>query len=264
MLRLSLALDNFFQERDMYDRIEIAAELGFEGVELCSGFRGLNPSRLRHVANENGVQLVNAAINDAFQNTLNRPFSAIWEPVTEAVSFAVEAGIANVVMLGGEAESPMDSPKNIIIENLKRSGEIAARAGVNILLEPLNNIMEHRGQYLVSSVMAFEIVKCVDSPHISVLYDVYHMQVMEGNILHNMTRNLEMIKHVHVVGIPNHDEPFHCEINYLYVLDQLERAGYKHFIGVEYKPSYDDRQSLLDTLRYLKSSPMPEFIRAVT
>jgi hydroxypyruvate isomerase len=255
MLRLSLALDTFFREHDVYDRIKIAAEFGFEGVEICSGFKGLNPSRLRNIAIENGVQLVNATINDGFQNTLNRPFSAIREPVATAISFAAEAGITNVVMLGGETESPLDSPKSIIIENLKRSGEIAAKAGVNILLEPLNNIMEHRGQYLVSSVMAFEIVKCVDSPHVSVLYDVYHMQVMEGNILHNMTRNLEMIKHIHIVGIPEHDEPFHCEIHYPYVLDRLEKAGYKKFIGVEYRPSYDDKQSVLDTLRYLKSSP---------
>ena len=82
------------------------------------------------------------------------------------------------------------------------------------------------------------------------------MQVNEGNVLHNLLGNLEWVDHLHLVGIPDHREPFLCELNYPYILKQLEEAGYSGYAGLEYAPSYDSYRSVPDSLRYLKESPV--------
>ncbi|MDR2370193.1 MAG: TIM barrel protein [Treponema sp.] len=140
-----------------------------------------------------------------------------------------------------------------ITENLKRLAESAEKYGVQAGLEPLNSLVEHRGHFLDSSGVGFEIIKCVDSSMIRLVYDIYHMQIMEGNIISNMTKNLELIGHIHSAGCPGRHEHFLGENDYPNILRALDSAGYDHYVGSEYFPSYDDRKSTRDVLSYLKS-----------
>jgi hydroxypyruvate isomerase len=77
------------------------------------------------------------------------------------------------------------------------------------------------------------------------------MQIMEGNIIANMTNNLEWIGHVHTAGVPGRHEPIDNEINYPYVLKKIDTQGYKGFVGLEYWPTIDHKQSIADCLAYL-------------
>lgn len=251
MLRFSLALDTVYTSLTMYARIGRAARHGFSGVEICRGYKGLSAALLRKAAQENGVRLVNLTINNPWDNTLNKSYHKLLPEFESAFAFAAKAGFESLVVLGGERQSPLDAPKALIAENLKRVASLAQQHKINVLIEPLNNIMEHRGQYLVSSVEAAEIIRIVASPRVKMLYDFYHMQVMEGNLLHNLSANLDVIHHLHLSGIPGHDEPFHCEIDYPYVLRKLEENGYAGYVGAEYMPSYVDEVSLQDTMEYL-------------
>jgi len=252
----SLPIDFHFKEKDIVDRIAIAAKMGFDGFEICAGFDGVDPTAVRREAEKYGITPVGVSLQGAHVNTLNLSFSRIREPIENTLKFAKEAGFTKVPILGGCVASPLDQPKSIIIENLKRAGDLAAKYGITLLLEPLNNIMEHYNQYLVTSVMGFEILKCVDMPNVKMLYDFFHMQVNEGNVLHNLGNNMEWVEHLHIVGIPNHQEPFQCELNYPYILKKLEELGFNGYAGLEYFPTYDSYKSVPDSLRYLKETPV--------
>ena len=124
---------------------------------------------------------------------------------------------------------------------------------MTVNLEALNSLVDHKGYYLDSSAVGFEIVKCVGCDNIKLLYDIYHMQIMEGNIIENITRNIDLIGHIHAAGVPGRHEPHLGENDYRFILKAVEKAGYKGFFGLEYFPSYDSRQSLADVKKYLEA-----------
>ena len=130
--------------------------------------------------------------------------------------------------------------------------EIAEKAGVTIVLEALNSMYDHKGYYLNSAYKGFEIMKAVDSPNIKLLFDCYHMQLMEGNLVNNITVNAGYIGHFHSAGVPGRHELQLGETNYPRVIRAAEEAGYDRYFGFEYWPTYDNEQSVRDILAYVK------------
>lgn len=132
-----------------------------------------------------------------------------------------------------------------IVEGLKEAAALLEGTGVVLTLEPLNALVDHKGYYLTSSQEAFDIVREVGSDCVRVLYDVYHQQITEGNLIANISANIDCIAHIHIAGVPGRHEPHRdCEINYPDVLAALERAGYAGAVGLEYFPTEDPVQSV--------------------
>lgn len=132
-----------------------------------------------------------------------------------------------------------------IIDGLKACLPLLEEAGVTLTIEPLNTLVDHKGYFLARSDEAFAIVREVSSPHVKVLFDIYHQQITEGNLIPNLTANAEWIGHVHIAGHPGRHEPFgRNEIHYPSVLGALKEAGYTGAIGLEYFPRMDAMESL--------------------
>ena len=135
---------------------------------------------------------------------------------------------------------------------LAEAAGIAAEADFTLLLEPLNTLVDHPGYYLDSSAEALAIVRAIGSPHLKILFDIYHMQIMEGNLLATIEKNIAWIGHFHAAGVPGRGELFDCELNYPHILARIEASGYHGAFGLEYFPALSDHnQSLRDTLAYL-------------
>jgi hydroxypyruvate isomerase len=96
-----------------------------------------------------------------------------------------------------------------------------------------------------------EVLEAVEHPNAKMLYDIYHMQIMAGNILDFVGRNLKHIGHFHIAGVPGRHEPDACELNYPYIVREIQKMGYKGHFGLEYWPTVDPEQSLERTRRYL-------------
>ena len=120
-----------------------------------------------------------------------------------------------------------------------------------LVLEALNSYVDHKGYFLDSSKLGFEIIKEVASSHVKLLYDVYHMQIMEGNIILNIKDTIELIGHFHSAGVPGRHELYTGELNYKNIIEEIENAGYKEYFGLEYWPSADDKKSLIRILKFL-------------
>ena len=102
-----------------------------------------------------------------------------------------------------------------------------------IVLEPLNILVNHMGYYLVTTEQAVRMIKAVDSPNCKILFDIYHQQISEGNVIRNATENIDLIGHFHIGDNPGRQEPGTGEINYDNVFRAIRDAGYDRYLAFE-------------------------------
>ncbi len=251
MAKYSLCIEPVLTEYDFYDRIKVAAELGLDAIEFWDT-DGKDVSKIGRLAAENKVKVAICCLKGAWTNRMNFPASHVVENVKESIKLAKEMGCKSLIGLSGDIECKVDSQKNVLIENLKRVADILVKEDVTLNLEALNSLVDHKGYYLDSSHVGFEIMKSVGCDHVKLLYDVYHMQIMEGNVIENIRKNAAYIGHFHSAGVPGRHEHFNGESDYGNILKAVEASGYDRFFGLEYWPTYEDKKSIADVMKYLK------------
>jgi hypothetical protein len=121
--------------------------------------------------------------------------------------------------------------------------------GITVVVEPLNVLVDHPGYYLTTSAEGFEILDEVGSQAVKLLFDIYHQQITEGNLLANIVPHIKQIGHFHVADVPGRHEPGTGEINYANVFHAIDKAGYEGFVGLEYWPTVP----AADTLRTVRA-----------
>lgn len=121
--------------------------------------------------------------------------------------------------------------------------------GLTLIVEPLNTLINHKDAYLWSSAEGFEIIREVDSPQVKLLYDIYHQQVMEGNIINNVVNNLDCIAHLHAAGLPGRNDLQFGENDYKVIFAKIDAAGYTGACALEYRPLMDPVESLKEFRR---------------
>jgi hydroxypyruvate isomerase len=135
-----------------------------------------------------------------------------------------------------------------IVSGLKEAVPFLERADTVLVVEPLNVLVNHMGYFLSSSQEAFNIIDEVGSPNIKVLYDFYHQQITEGNLISTISANISKIGHFHAAGNPGRHEITSGEINYPEVFRAIQKTNYKGFIGLEYHPLNDATEGLKQVL----------------
>jgi hydroxypyruvate isomerase len=128
--------------------------------------------------------------------------------------------------------------------------KIAEQSGITMNLEALNIISDHTGNYLIHTKDAAEMTRLIGSEKLKILYDVYHMQLNEGNLCGNIGESIDQIGHVHVADVPGRHEPGTGEINYHRVFSCLEEAGYTGLIGYELFPETTTAEAVKAIMGY--------------
>lgn len=250
-MKYSLCLDPVFEGYDYYDKVKKAAELGYDGVEFWK-VGEIDPSKMRRVCDDCGIRVTTFNCKNAWTYHLSVPPKQVLSNLEENLRIAVELNAEFILLMSGNRLHSVSCQQAIITENLRRAAPLAEKYGVKLLLEPLNSLEDHKGYFLDNSGVGYEIMKCVDSPYVSLLFDIYHMQIMEGNLISSLTSNVEYTGHVHTAGVPGRHEPFLGEVSYPAVLAALEKAGYQGTVGAEYFPTLNGEESAAKTLEYLK------------
>ena len=137
-----------------------------------------------------------------------------------------------------------------IASGLKRAVPILERAGRILVFEPLNVRVDHPGYLLSRSEDAFAIARQVGNPHVKVLFDIYHQQITEGDLIRTIQNNIDWIGHFHAAGNPGRGTPLEGEINYDAVFAAIAATGYAGKVGLEYFPDGDRQQSLQAICRH--------------
>lgn len=246
--------------RDLpYDkRIEKIAEAGFKSVEFWLP-EGKDPAVLRQVCASTGVKLCGMLVNTPDGGIGGAPVNPsdhgkFIERLHESIAFAKSVGISTGITCTGNLMDGLtrDQMRANVEEAYAEAAPICEANDFTLVIETLNTLVNHAGYYLDSSIEGAEIVRSVGSPHVKLLYDVYHMQIMEGNVIANIECNIDNIGHFHAAGVPGRHELFGGELNYLEILKRIKATGYAGHFGLEYSPSYDSTQSLTDTFNYLQ------------
>ena len=235
-----------------YDRIQIAKDAGYDAVEFW------NPSdydckKVGSIAANAGIPISDCCVKDAWTIRMTFPWRIVKENLAKTFEHGQDLGTSTFICLSGDLNGLRDDEQLLLLENLKRAGEEADKAGATLVLEALNSIYDHKGYYLDSAYIGLELIKAVDCPNIRLLYDVYHMQLMQGNLINTIRDNIEFIGHFHSAGVPGRHEIMDTEVTYPAVIKAIEESGYQGYFGLEYFASYDGIQSVKDSAAYLKS-----------
>ena len=157
--------------------------------------------------------------------------------VDQTVKYATKLGAPQVNCLSGiKPENVSDDlAEETLINNLKYAAPILQEAGVKLIVESINTI-DMPGFFLTNTSQALSLIEKVDHPNLFIQYDIYHMQIMEGDLSRTIENNLSMISHMQLADNPGRHEPGTGEINYNYLLSFIDEIGYDGWIGCEYIP----------------------------
>jgi hydroxypyruvate isomerase len=260
-MEFGLCIEMAFANLPFEDRIRKAAQCGFKNVEMWfvdRSFQG-KPEQLARIAQAHGVTITNTVIGSpdgslggGLTNPANRKEWLARAAMT--IEFTRQAQIpATIVCTGNEVEGTRRSKMlTSVLAGLKPTVEMAEKAGVTLLLEPLNTRYDHPGYFLTSSDAGADICRKMGSTQMKLLFDCYHMQIMEGDLVKHIERNLDVIGHFHAAGVPGRHELYQGETDYPFLLAQIEKLAYQGVFGLEYQPSVDHEESVRKTLAYLK------------
>jgi len=223
-----------------------AVAMGYKSIEL------LGPDDVRVIR---PLGLTCAMLNGAgtIANGLNRRenHERSERELRRAIDFAAEAGLPNVICFSGNRRGMSDDEGLANCEiGLKRIVGYAERKRVTICMELLNSKVDHRDYMCDHTSWGVRLVKRVGSERFRLLYDIYHMQIMEGDVIRTITENKDYIAHYHTGGVPGrHEIDDTQELNYRAIVRAILATGYKGFLGQEFIPAREPLASLAQGLR---------------
>ncbi len=246
MIKLSGCIEMLFSEIDEFaDRIPAAAQAGLPAFEFwkCSQ-KDIDAVVGAKDAAE--IQIAAMAV-EAPQGMLSLTAVEEFTYCTEAAArVAQRLGASAIIAITGweDTERPRSEQHEAIVACLKAAAPIVEDADLTLVLEPLNILVDHAGYYLYESAEGFQIIDEVGSPNVKLLFDIYHQQVTEGNLIANITANIDKIGHFHAADVPGRNEPGTGEINWSNVVAAINDTDYDGYLGLEYQPTIATPKSL--------------------
>jgi hydroxypyruvate isomerase len=243
MPKFAANLTMLFTEHDFLDRFEKAAKAGFRGVEYLFPYP-YTPGQLVEKLQAHDLTQVLHNLPAGDWGAGERGIACLPDRVGEfqdgvgkAIEYAKALNCPKVNCLAGIAPAGADATKqrDTFVANIKYAGDALEAEGIRLLIEPINTI-DIPGFYLTGTAQALDLIDQTGSDNIFVQYDVYHMQIMEGDLARTVEKNLSRIGHIQLADNPGRNEPGTGEINYPFLFGLFDRIGYDGWIGCEYKP----------------------------
>lgn len=251
MPKFAANLSMLFTEEEFLDRFKAAADAGFKGVEYLFPY-DYTPDEIKSRLDAYGLTQVlhNLPAGDwaagergiACHPDRVEEFRA---GVEQAIDYATTLGCKQVNCLAGIQPQgvSLEQARRTLVENLRYAAGKLEAAGILLLAEPINT-RDIPGFFLNRTEQALSIFDEVGSANLKLQYDIYHMQIMEGDLAPTIEKHLDRIAHVQLADNPGRHEPGTGEINYPFLFSHLDRLGYDGWIGCEYKPASTTREGL--------------------
>ena len=219
------------------ERCEVLAALGFAGMDLPQ------PAELP-VLRDHGLQpAMMTGTGTTFQDGLIRRelHDQIEEATRAGIDICAAAGCKSLIALPGERRGmSREEGAEHAVTILKRVAPYAEEKGVYVCMEITNSKVaaDNRTDQVFDDIYwGFDVCRRTESPNIKIVYDIYHVQIMNGDVVRTMRDNLDMICHVHVAGVPSRAEIDNSELNYRYIAREIVAMGYDGFVAQEYRPT---------------------------
>ena len=246
MPRFAANLSTMFTEAPLRERFALAADAGFEAVEIQEPY-DLPAATVAGALKECGLELVlvNAPGGEAGLAGIPGAESEFGDCLKVALDYAAVTGTGLVHVPSGilpPATAP-EACEEVLVSNLRHASVAASSLGITLLVEPING-RDVPGYILTRQSQARRVVEAVDRENVRVQFDFYHCQVSEGDISRHFTEQLPLIGHVQVSDNPGRHEPGTGEINHDWVFDLVDRSGYRGWVGAEYTPAGTTQEGL--------------------
>lgn len=229
--------------------MKLAKQTGFDTVEFWDWD---NKDLDRIIAEQKDLGLTISSICAKDRGTLADPSTheKAVKGLEETVEAAKKLGCSKIIVTADTMEGfgREESHRNIV-EGLKKLAAVAESADMTLILEP---IWSPFPGFFKDSAEPFAVIDEVGSSHLKLLYDIFHYQLMEGNILNTLKNHIDSIGHIHIAAAPNRSEITGGELNYPVILDSIRRLGFEGYVGLEYMPTMEKAQSLKESRALLE------------
>jgi hydroxypyruvate isomerase len=239
MIKFSANLGFLWNDRPLPDGIRAAHAAGFQAVECHSPYH-TDPALVKTALAETGLPMV--GINTVRGDVEKGEFGLAALPgreaeakqhIDQAVEYAAEIGAHNVHVLAGIGEGEL--ALSVFKGNLAYAAEKALGHGINILIEPLNR-RSNPGYFLNRCGLAADIVAELELPNLKLMFDCFHIQIIEGDLTKRFTELMPIIGHIQIASVPGRNEPNMGEVAYARLIPKMYELGYAGYIGAEYRP----------------------------
>lgn len=244
MPKFAANLSFLFTEQPFPERFAKAAAAGFKGVEYLFPYE--------HAPHDIADWLQAAGLEQVLFNLSAGDWAAgerglaclphrqgeFAESVEQALDYAVVLDCERVhCMAGLRPEGFADAElESTYVANLRHAADRLATVGVTVMIEPINSRIDMPGYWLDDIAKGFRLLDAIDRPNVKLQYDIYHAQIIAGDLARTLEANLPRIGHIQIADNPGRHEPGSGEIHYPYLFELLDRLGYAGWLGCEYKP----------------------------
>jgi len=253
MPRADICIESFMDDQPLVERAKRVNDAGFDAIEFWFYDAG-GDRKVGELASycRSTNMLINNVVANAPDGSIGGSLvksddrSKYLSRVRETIAVAKDIGCGKMITCTGNwrpGVSP-DEHRKSVVDSLKAAADIAGAQGMTLLLEVLNSRVDHAGYFLDSLDEGAAIVREVGNPALKLLFDVYHVQIMQGDIISRIEQHLEVIGHFHSAGVPGRHELDDGELNYPNILRKLDELGYEGFFGLEYWPKLPVDESL--------------------
>lgn len=191
------------------------------------------------------VSMVNPAHREGFLND-----------VKTAITFAKKLEIPYIILMSGNEQPGMSYQQqwDAMVESGKRASEMAAKENVTLILEPLNNKVNHKGYFLATCVEGLKMAQEIGNPAFKLLFDIYHEQVQIGNVIRTLTAAMPHVAVFHIADNPGRNDPGTGELDYDNIYKAIQKTGYSGYITMEYTPLGDPVESLKKSVDAMRAA----------
>jgi len=249
-VRLSVCIDMILTEIPFLQRMETVKRLGYPAFEFWE-WKNKDVDAILRKKNELGLEIATMMGTGWKQMNSEEASRNFVSDIQASLTTATRLGVKTLIVTTGMEDKKLSRAEQHTnyVAALKAAAPLAEQAQVTLVLEPLNTKVDHPGYYLQTAKEGFEILDEVGSPSVKMLFDIYHHQIMEGNVIADITKNVSKIAHFHVADVPGRHEPGTGEINYANVFRAIAASGYQGFVGLEFKPSHNPEDALKGVLK---------------
>ena len=237
-MKFSANLGFLWADRSLPEAICAAGKAGFDAVE-CHWPYDTPPEEVRAALSETGLSMLSLNTRPGNPGEFglcalpNREVEAR-EAIDEALAYAAEIETPKIHVMAGIAEG--HDAHHCFAENLKYASDKARAQTIEVLIEPINT-KDVPGYFLNTTSQALTLIDAMNHPNLKLLFDCYHVQLMEGDVIRLLQLLLPVIGHIQIASVPDRGPPDHGEVDYAGVFELLKRLEYGDPIGAEYKPT---------------------------
>ena len=235
-MQYSLCVDSIYPKENLEEKLTKIKQAGFKFIE----FWDWRDKNFELIINS-GLKVSNFSGNRISSLTLDNKEKVIQE-VNASIDAAKRLKCDRIMLLSDILEgdgsvkiNSISSEKKLLRlhDNLRALVEVAKNRDIMLVIEPLNSLKDHKNYYLDDFQKTLELIQSINSEHLKILYDIYHMQIMDGNIIETLQEFHEFIGYIHIANVPYRCEPWTGELDFKFILKEFSKV-YSGFVGFEF------------------------------